>query len=222
MNSCHTWKLCCSPLKIFVELEDSQNKLLNFSPIVSYLLSICKTHPIFIMNRKELVAAMMTFHWIKEEFWILIPRFNYCSQDFCLRKLSSISASLTLSFTIIGSAIWISKSKGFVFIKFAFVQDNEKLNVLSDHSNLLIFQHPINIENKIRECRNQPPTQDYLKLPRRKEHEFFILLEPPSPFFFLSSRESLALFASWLAMIEKKGNWLEGLVAVRDLEQSPS
>ena len=27
MNLCHTWKLYCSPLKIFVELEDSQNKL---------------------------------------------------------------------------------------------------------------------------------------------------------------------------------------------------
>ena len=27
MNPCHTWKLCCSPLKIFVELVDFQNKL---------------------------------------------------------------------------------------------------------------------------------------------------------------------------------------------------
>ena len=27
MNPCHTWKLCCSPLKIFVELEDFQNEL---------------------------------------------------------------------------------------------------------------------------------------------------------------------------------------------------
>ena len=27
MNPCHTWKLCCSPLKIFVELGDFQNKL---------------------------------------------------------------------------------------------------------------------------------------------------------------------------------------------------
>jgi hypothetical protein len=27
MNACHSWKLCCSPLKIFVELRDSQNQL---------------------------------------------------------------------------------------------------------------------------------------------------------------------------------------------------
>ena len=27
MNPCHTWKLCGSPLKIFVELVDFQNKL---------------------------------------------------------------------------------------------------------------------------------------------------------------------------------------------------
>jgi hypothetical protein len=27
MNPCHTWKLYCSPLKIFVELVDFQNKL---------------------------------------------------------------------------------------------------------------------------------------------------------------------------------------------------
>jgi len=27
MNPCHTWKLCCSILKIFVELGDSHNKL---------------------------------------------------------------------------------------------------------------------------------------------------------------------------------------------------
>jgi len=29
MNPCHTWKLCCSPLKIFGELEDSQNNTNN-------------------------------------------------------------------------------------------------------------------------------------------------------------------------------------------------
>ena len=27
MNPCHTWKLCCSPLKILVALGDFQNKL---------------------------------------------------------------------------------------------------------------------------------------------------------------------------------------------------
>jgi len=62
--------------------------------------------------------------------------------------------------------------------------------------------------NKIEGSRNQLWTQNYLKLPPRKEFNFFfLLLEPPDPYFFLSSREFLALLASWLSvLVENKGN----------------
>ena len=57
-------------------------------------------------------------------------------------------------------------------------------------------------------------THNYLEFLQRKEPKFFLfLLEPPNnPFFFLSSKESLALLASWL--FENKGNCREWLVAL--------
>ena len=51
----------------------------------------------------------------------------------------------------------------------------------------LIFQYPINIVNEIIGCRNQLWTQDYLELPRHKEPDLLLLLEPPNPFFFFFS-----------------------------------
>jgi len=63
-------------------------------------------------------------------------------------------------------------------------------------------------------------TNYYLEFSPHKEPEFFFLLEPPDPCFFLFSIESLALLTSWL--FENKGNCIEELVALKQSSSETS
>jgi len=112
--------------------------------------------------------------------------------QFLKRSLETLSLFTSLT--------WVStKPKGAIK---CFCTREQKTKCFTGSFKPLIFQHPINITNKVEGCRI--PTMDtnnYLELPSHKELEFFFLLKPSIP---SSSypQESLALLASWL--FEKK------------------
>jgi hypothetical protein len=89
-----------------------------------------------------LLRLWKPFTELKKNFEFLSPRFNHCSRDFFLRKLSSASSSLTYSFS---SVLWISKSEGFVCIRHW--ASNIFSEILQKYLRLNYFKTPLTFFN---------------------------------------------------------------------------